>query len=163
MKRWLLGVGLLLANLVNAHADIITQWNFNGQAPGVENSPTPSIGVGAASLVGGVTSTGFSSGTANGGSSDPALTGNFGWQTTTYAAQGTANRSRGVQFNVSTVGKQDIVVSFDLRHSNTSAIRHRVMNNFSTHSTGLISSIAHYSTVMLEILGSTIEQSIYPL
>jgi hypothetical protein len=121
MKRWLLGVGLLLANLTNAHADIITQWNFNGQAPGVENSPTPSIGVGAASLVGGVTSTGFSSGTANGGSSDPALTGNFGWQTTTYAAQGTANRSRGVQFNVSTVGKQDIVVSFDLRHSNTSS------------------------------------------
>jgi hypothetical protein len=102
--------------------------NFNGltstTVPGGPNSPTPSIGVGVASLVGGVTAaTAFSSGTANGGSSDPVLTtpNNFGWQTTTYAAQRTENRSRGVQFNVSTVGKQDIVVSFDLRHSNTSS------------------------------------------
>jgi len=126
MKRWLLGIGLLLANLANAQADIITQWNFNGTSSttvaGGANSPTPSIGGGSASLVGGVTATAtFGSGTANGGSSDPAPTGNFGWQTTTYAAQGTANRSSGVQFNVSTVGRQDIVISYDLRHSNTSS------------------------------------------
>ena len=114
-----------MANLTNAHADIITQWNFNGpsaaEVPGGVTSPTASIGAGFASLVGGVTAAGFSSGTANGGSSDPAPTGNFGWQTTTYAAQGTANRSSGVRFNVSTVGRQDIVVSYDLRHSNTSS------------------------------------------
>ena len=133
MKRWLLGVGLLLANLTNAHADIITQWNFNGPTsttvPGGANSPTPSIGVGVASLVGGVTAaTTFSSGTANGGSSDPVLTtpNNYGWQTTGYATNA-ADNSAGVQFSVSTVGYEDITINWDTRHSNTSSRFQRLL------------------------------------
>lgn len=101
----------------------ITQWNFNSHPADTSNSTgsnLPSIGSGTATLVGGVTG-GFASGTANGGSSDPALTDNTGWQTTAYAAQGTGDKSRGVQFNVSTVGFKDIAISYDLRHSNTSS------------------------------------------
>ena len=49
MKRWLLGVGLLLANLTNAHADIITQWNFNSTTPDANTATgttAPNIGSG---------------------------------------------------------------------------------------------------------------------
>lgn len=63
------------------------------------------------------------SGTVNGGSSDPVVTTptNYGWQTTTYAAQGAENNLRGTQSMVSTVGWQSISVEWDLRHSNTSS------------------------------------------
>jgi hypothetical protein len=104
-----------------AQADTLGQWNFNSLIPDNNTSSgttLPSIGAGTASLVGGTTGS-FSSGTANGGSSDPAATDNSGWQTTGYAAQGAD--ARGVQFLVSTVGWQDIVLSYDLRHSNTSS------------------------------------------
>lgn len=108
-----------------SQAAIITQWDFNGTSSstvqGGVSSPTASIGLGTASLLG-VTGS-FSSGVANGGSSDPVTTSppNFGWQTTGYAAQGTENGQRGVQFAVSTVGYEDIMVSFDVRKSNTSS------------------------------------------
>lgn len=116
----------LLAIAGASQAVVITQWNFNGDSsttvPGGSSSPTPSIGAGTASLLGGVTG-GFNSGTANGGSSDPVTTSppNFGWQTTNYAAQGQENGQRGVQFAVSTVGYEDILIGFDTRHSNTSS------------------------------------------
>jgi hypothetical protein len=42
-------------------------------------------------------------------------------QTTTYAAQGTGDKTRGTQFLVSTVGFQNISLNYDLRHSNTSS------------------------------------------
>ncbi len=107
-----------------AHASVVvTQWNFNSPTPD-NNTGTgttdPSIGAGIASLLNGVTG-GFASGTANGGSSDPAASDNSGWQTTGYAAQGQGNKLSGVQFAVSTLGYQDIVVRYDLRHSNTSS------------------------------------------
>lgn len=115
-----------LVTALSSRAMVLTQWDFNGQSattvPGGSSSPTPSVGVGTASLLGGVTAT-FSSGIVNGGSSDPVNTSppNFGWQTTTYAAQGAENGGRGVQFAVSTVGMTDIVIQFDTRHSNTSS------------------------------------------
>lgn len=116
-------------------AQIITQWNFNGpsatEVPGGTTSPTPSTGAGTASLIGGVTAT-FASGAASGGSTDPAggtAPPNYAWNTTTYATQGQQSGQRGVQFLVSTagfnginnLGFRNIVVSFDLRHSNTSS------------------------------------------
>lgn len=103
---------------------IITRWNFNGTAadavPGGPLSPTPSEGNGIASLLNGVTAS-FSSGVASGGSSDPVTTvpENYGWNTTTYAALGTENKQRGVQFNVSTTNYTGIKFSFDQRLSNT--------------------------------------------
>jgi hypothetical protein len=59
---------------------------------------SPFVGAGSASLIGGITSS-FASGDATGGSSDPATGDDSGWQTTTYAAQGAGNKTRGVQFN----------------------------------------------------------------
>lgn len=102
----------------------VTQWNFNSATPDANTgtgSSAPSFGAGTLTTIGGVTSS-FSSGAAGGGSSDPAGSNdNSGYQTTTYAAQGTGNKSTGIQFVVSTAGFQNIVVSYDLRHSGTSS------------------------------------------
>jgi PEP-CTERM motif len=106
---------------LTAQADVRGQWNFNSSSADANTGTgtiLPSVGSGTASLVGGITQT-FSSGDANGGSSDPAVGDDSGWQTTGYAAQNGA--ARGVQFLVSTVGWQDIVLRYDLRHSNTSS------------------------------------------
>lgn len=120
----------VLLTVVLAHsvvvADIVTQWNFNGASattvPGGALAPTASLGAGTASLIGGTTAS-FASGIANGGSSDPVTTSpnNFGWNTTTYPGLGGANKTAGAQFLVSTVGFENITVSYDLRHSNTSS------------------------------------------
>jgi hypothetical protein len=123
MKRWLLGVGLLLANLANAQAEIITQWNFNSTTPDGNTGTgtiTPNIGSGTAALFGGTTAS-FASGDASGGSSDPATGDDSGWNVTTFAPQSTENLLRGVRFDVSTAGQQNIIVNYDLRHSNTSS------------------------------------------
>jgi len=109
-----------------AHASvpsIVTQWNFNSiVADGNMGSGTtlPFVGTGTASLVGGTTAA-FVSGAAGGGSSDPATVDDSGWNVTTFAAQGTGNKTRGAQFAVSTLGWHDVVVSYDLRHSNASS------------------------------------------
>lgn len=109
-----------------ASADIVTQWNFNGTSAttvaGGNSAPTPALGSGTASLIGGTTGS-FSSGVANGGSTDPVTTSpaNFGWQTTGYPAASAANESAGIQFLVSTVGFEDIIISWDQRHSNTAS------------------------------------------
>jgi hypothetical protein len=100
-----------------ANADVITQWDFNGTA----GTTTPNVGSGTASLVGGTTAT-FANGNANGGSTDPNTSAsNFGWNITTFAAQGQDSGNRGVQFLVSTLGYTNIIVTFDQRHSNTSS------------------------------------------
>ncbi|HOZ52819.1 MAG TPA: choice-of-anchor I family protein [Chitinophagaceae bacterium] len=99
------------------------EWNFNSTPPDGSNSTgstLPSVGAGTFTTIGGITQS-FSSGSANGGSSDPALTDNTGLQTTTFAAQGTNNNSCGIQFQASTLGYQNIILNYDLRHSNTSS------------------------------------------
>lgn len=104
-----------------SQAAVITQWNFNSVVPDGATgtgSSTPNIGAGSITLLNGVTNPSFNSGV---GSSDPAASDNSGFQTTTYAAQGADNGKSGVQFSVSTLGMQDIKVTWDLRHSNTSS------------------------------------------
>lgn len=99
------------------------EWNFNSNPPDGSNSTgstMPSVGAGTFTTIGGITQT-FGSGTANGGSSDPAVTDNTGLQTTSFASQGTNNNSCGIRFQASTVGYQNIVLNYDLRHSNTSS------------------------------------------
>ena len=121
MIKPLLAIASLIAVSLPVQAVTVTQWNFNSPTPD-NNTGTgttaPSVGVGTASLVGGVTSPSFNSGV---GSSDPAANDNSGWQTTTYAALSTGDKTRGVQFSVSTVGYQGISIKYDLRHSNTSS------------------------------------------
>ena len=97
----------------------LTQWNFNSVTPDASTatgSLLPNLGSGLATLVG--TTGSFASGV---GSTDPAAIDNSGWGTSGYATQGTGDRTRGVQFNVSTVGFNLIAVSWDQRLSNTAA------------------------------------------
>jgi len=107
---------MLFTMVSSANADIITQWNFNNITPGTIGTATPSTGSGSVSLFGGVTTP--TTGSSGAGSTDTATT-NLALQTTTYAAQGAA--ARGVEFSVSTAGFTGITVSWDQRHSNTSA------------------------------------------
>lgn len=124
---------LLAAGILSAPAQTITLWNFNGDSattvPGGSLSPSPAVGSGTASLIGGVTgAASFGSGSSNGGSSDPApgTPPDYAWQTTTYPAAAAANQTAGLLFSVSTVGFSNIQLSYDLRHSNTSSRYERV-------------------------------------
>ena len=120
-KEGLLMLVLLAAS--NANAADITQWNFNS-VPADASTSTGSLvaseGLGSLSTLGSVTQT-FASGSSNGGSTDPVTIDDTGLSTLTYAAQGTNNKLSGVQFNVSTLGFEDIAVAYDLRHSNSSS------------------------------------------
>jgi hypothetical protein len=98
---------------------IVAQWSFNSVSADANfgtGSTSPSIGSGTAALIGGTTAA-----FATGSSGDPASTGsdNSGWNTTSYPAATANNKTAGLQFNVSTVGKQNMVVSWDERVSNT--------------------------------------------
>jgi PEP-CTERM motif len=123
MKKLILALTLLGTTVPAFSQSTLTLWNFNSIIPDAATgtgTTTPATGSGTASLAGGMTAT-FASGDANGGSSDPASGDDSGWNLTTFAAQGTGDRTRGAQFLVSTVGFSDIQVSYDLRHSNTSS------------------------------------------
>lgn len=87
----------------------ITQWNFNQQ------NLTPNQGAGTAACIGNTTGS-YSTG-------NPNL---YAWSTTDYPAQSTANGTAGVQFNVSTNGYTNIVVSWENRNSNSAANRLRL-------------------------------------
>ncbi|MFG6449009.1 PEP-CTERM sorting domain-containing protein [Roseateles sp. BYS180W] len=113
-------IALCLAATVS-HADIISQWNFNGAS----GTTAPSLGSGSAALIG--TTATFASGNANGGSSDPdTSTSDWGWNLSGFASQGSGDLSRGAQFSISTVGWEQLSFSYDMRHSNTSA-RHEAV------------------------------------
>lgn len=117
----LLTLGVALA--ATSPAIVITQWNFNSKTPDgntATGTTDPAIGSGVASLIGGTTAT-FASGDASGGSTDPFTGDDSAWNVTTFAAQGQEGGRRGVRFDVSTVGYESIVVSWDHRHSNTSS------------------------------------------
>ncbi len=105
MKRlFLAALAVALIAPAAATADIVTQWNFEG------DTINPSSGTGTAQLVGGTTDT-FAAG--NGGGR--------GWNTTAYAAQGTQSGERGVAFFASTVGWENITIDFDHRASGTAS------------------------------------------
>ncbi len=109
----------VLALCAGTSGQTIAQWNFNNTLQNV-NSPPPSVGIGTATLLGGVTAT-FSTASGQGGSSDTVFptSSNFGWNTSTYHAQGVNTPLRGVQFAASTVGYSDIVTAWDTRFSNS--------------------------------------------
>jgi uncharacterized repeat protein (TIGR01451 family) len=115
-----------------AHAltTIITQWTFTG------NVTAPSTGSGIASLVGSDTNASFATG-LTGGSTDRA------WNTTNYPTQGTNNKQAGVQFQISTIGWQDIEFSFNIRHSNTAA--NTVVVQYSTNGGTSFTDVATYT------------------
>lgn len=102
----------------------VALWNFNSPTPDANTgtgTTNPVFGTGTLSVIGGVAAPTFSSGDANGGSSDLSTGDDSGLQTTGYPAQGAADLSAGVQFNISTVGFSVSSFTFDLRTSNTSS------------------------------------------
>jgi hypothetical protein len=103
---------MLAVFALGAHAQVqLSLWNFN------DEDLTVDAGVlgGSLSLLGGV-----SSSWAMGSPQDPASP-NRGLNTASYPAQGTNNRTAGVQFNTPTTGYTQIVVRLDLRWSNTAS------------------------------------------
>jgi hypothetical protein len=140
MKKYFLVSLLTLASATVARGDLITQWNFNSNPPDASTgtgTTAPSIGTGTASLLGGTTAT-FASGDASGGSTDPLVGDDSGWNTSSYPASGAGNRTAGVQFSVSTVGFEDIIFNFDQRLSNTANNTWRVQ--YSTDGTSFTDS-----------------------
>lgn len=130
--RTLIAAAALLGGSAQA-ASTLTQWNFNSvpsDGSGSTGTTGPSVGAGSASLIGGTTAT-FANGNAGGGSSDPDTSANdSGWNLTGFTAQGTADKASGAFFLVSTVGWQDITLSYDLRHSNTASAYEAVQLTF---------------------------------
>jgi PEP-CTERM motif len=126
MKLQALALAALLS-VSGAHAATITQWNFNS-VPADSDTGTGSVvaSVGTGSLLLSTVTNVFNSGDSGTGSTDPATGDDSGLQTTSYPSQGLGNKTAGVQFNVSTVGFQNITLSYDLRHSNTSARHEQV-------------------------------------
>ena len=106
--------------------NVITQWDFNSKplddpANLGTGSNLPSVGSGSSILVVGNVLASYGSGLQNGGSTDSVLSDNSGAQTSGYPAASAESGTSGVVFSVSTVGKQGIVVYWDVRHSNTSS------------------------------------------
>ncbi|MEY4918068.1 MAG: hypothetical protein RL616_1981, partial [Verrucomicrobiota bacterium] len=122
--------------IVITNPTVFGQWNFNSLAPDANvatGTTTPLSGGGTASLVGGATAT-FATGDTT---YDPAgTTDNSGWNTATYPAQGAGNKTRGAQFAVSTVGKQNIVISWSSESPGTGSKYGRLQ--FSTNGTDFV-------------------------
>jgi hypothetical protein len=104
----------LLATAFAAHADTVALWDFNSYSCSSACTTTPkatqTANGGTLSTVGGVT---FTSAAGSGTGS--------AFNTTTYAAQGTGDLTRGIQFLIDTTGYTDLVLTFAQRNSNTAS------------------------------------------
>jgi hypothetical protein len=90
----------------------IGAWNFNSVTPDANTATgdtTPSVGTGTESVAG--TTPSFQPGTVSDAASFDGD--NSGWNIKDYAPQGNENKLRGVQFNVSTEGYQNILLTWE--------------------------------------------------
>lgn len=114
MKLHTLALAVLAAASVQAHADTVALWDFNSfactSACTTMPKATQTANGGVLSAVGGITFT-----SAAGSGTGSAL------NTSTYAAQGTGNLTRGVQFLIDTSGYTNLVLTFAERSSNTAS------------------------------------------
>jgi hypothetical protein len=103
--------------------DIIAQWDFeaNPLVPTAAN-PSPSAGIGTASVVGSMGTPGSATGSSSG---CIQASGTGAWQIGS-ANPGSSNESSGVQFLVPTTGYKNIVLAFDHRISNTGTRTSRI-------------------------------------
>jgi hypothetical protein len=99
---------------VNAQTTF-TQWTFDDQ------TTNPTIGSGTISYVGGVTAPPSDGGGAFPGGWTGTAAGGFAYSSTGYPAQGTGSGTAGFQFNVSTVGFENVIVSLTERASGTAS------------------------------------------
>ena len=125
----LLTFGAVVAVSLSAHAATLTQWNFNSVPPDANPSTgtlLPSIGAGSASVVGtALDPTASSFRPPNpagvGTSSDPAsVADDSALAAAKFPAQGTGDKTSGVQFLLSTVGYQGVAFSYDIYSSSNS-------------------------------------------
>ena len=103
-----------------ASGAVVTQWTFNSSNAAL--TLTPYIGTGTATYVGGTAANG--TGIATGWADDTTAVApvvNNRWTMTTFPTASSASGTAGAQFAVSTVGYEDVIVTFGLRNSNTSS------------------------------------------
>jgi hypothetical protein len=105
--------------LLSTPAIELARWDFDATNSLAVTAPTASTGTGTASLLNGTTAT-FSSGTFSDPAGAPGAD-NSGWNTTSYAPLATSNKTSGVQFNVSTLGYQDVLLVWEQKHSPTAS------------------------------------------
>ena len=112
----------VVALTVNAdNSGIIAQWNFNSVPPDAATgtgTTNPSTGSGTASVVGGLTTVGQY---FTGGGADSTASDNSAWSPGAYPASTSNNKTAGVKFTVSTIGKQGIAVSWSSQASTTAS------------------------------------------
>lgn len=105
-----------------AQQSLVTHWDFNSlinDANSASGTDLPVSGTGAIATVGGST---FSFATGYTGTILPVeanTTDNSGFNVSGWPAQGTGNKTRGIQINANTTGYARIGVSFWQRLSNT--------------------------------------------
>jgi hypothetical protein len=130
----------LLATFVTSaglNAATITHWSFNSNPPDSNLSTgttAPALGNGTLTRVNGPLPT-FASGVSGG----PASGDDSALSTSSYPAQGSGNKTSGIQFSASTRGYTNIVVTFAQRVSNTGSRYFRFQystdgSNFTDHS-----------------------------
>jgi hypothetical protein len=109
--------------LTTATADTLVQWNFNSNPPdGVQGTGTtiPSVGAGTISVVGTtLQGTGTADYSSGNGSTDPATADDSAFHTRNYPLQGEGNKTSGIQVNVSTIGFESIIITWDQQNSAT--------------------------------------------
>ena len=108
-------------------SQIITLWDFNSNPPDTNTSTgilTPAIGSGTATSVGTASDSLDSDVTAQ--SFDPNLEDNSKWRLASFPLQGAGNKTSGAEFRVSTVGCQNIALSWDQYNSATASRYWRV-------------------------------------
>ncbi len=124
MKGRILSMGWALVALGGAWCPLTTtgttigRWDFNSipaDTSAATGTTAPSVGIGTASLVGGV------NGTFAAGSGTDAAPDNSGWSTAGYPAASTGNKTAGVEFRVGTRGYSNIVVSWEQRLSGSAS------------------------------------------
>ena len=106
------------ATVISTPTTRLARWTYNGNSVS-SITPEPNEGTGTAALIGDTTAS-FTDGSP-GDPGQAATLINNGWNTTTYPAASANNKTAGVQFHVSTEGHQDIMATWEQRHSNTAS------------------------------------------
>jgi hypothetical protein len=104
--------------LLRVESAVIAQWTFNSREPDSDpdtGSLDISSGTGVAWTIGN-TSQSFGS-VSGGATSDPDITDNSQIRIARFPAQGTTNKGAGIEFHLSTVGYQNLRLSWDQQNS----------------------------------------------
>lgn len=122
MKKQLFLLLLVAPLFLVAQQSLVTHWDFNSvvnDATTSTGSNLPVSGIGSISMVGGSTQTYATGYTGAVAPTEANTTDNSGFNTSGWPAQGTGNKTRGIQVNVNTAGYGRIGLSFWQRLSNT--------------------------------------------